>query len=52
MSFLFIFSLRVAAFSKFKEVRAAAVRALRYLFTDEISFAKMMELRVDVFIIR
>ena len=45
-------SLRVAIVNKSKEVRAAAVRALRYLFTDENSFSKMMKLRVDIFIVR
>jgi hypothetical protein len=39
-------------FNRSKEVRAAAVRALRYLFTDENSFSKMMKLRIDIFIVR
>ena len=52
MKILIFCSLRVAIFNRSKEVRAAAVRALRYVFTDENSFSKMMKLRIDIFIVR
>ena len=35
-----------------KELRAAGLRAFRHLFSDEKTLSKMLEFRIDIFIVR
>lgn len=48
----FSFSLKVPLTMNAKEVRAAGLRALRHLFTDESMFLTMLKLRIDLFVVR
>lgn len=46
------FSLRLALLNEAKEVRAAGLRALRYLIRDTIVLQKVLKLQVDYLIAR
>lgn len=48
----FLFSLMLALVSTAKEVRAAGLRAFRHLFFDEKTLSKMLDFRIDVFVVR
>lgn len=49
---IFLTSARKALLSPVKEVRAATIRALRYLFKDRDSFIVFQKLHIDLFLIR
>ncbi|XP_074611135.1 rapamycin-insensitive companion of mTOR-like isoform X3 [Acropora palmata] len=44
--------LMLALVSSAKEVRAAGLRAFRHLFFDEKTLSKMLDFRIDVFVVR
>lgn len=50
--FCFFFSLRLALLNEAKEVRAAGLRALRYLIRDSNILQKVLRLQVDYLIAR
>lgn len=50
--FLFLCSLRLALLNEAKEVRAAGLRALRYLIQDSSILQKVLKLKVDYLIAR
>lgn len=49
---LFSYSLRLALLNEAKEVRAAGLRALRYLIQDSSILQKVLKLKVDYLIAR
>lgn len=49
---LFLCSLRLALLNEAKEVRAAGLRALRYLIQDSSILQKVLKLKVDYLIAR
>ena len=48
----FISSLMLALVSTAKEVRAAGLRAFRHLFSDEKTLSKILDFRIDIFVVR
>ena len=50
--FFLICSLMLPLVSTAKELRAAGLRAFRHLFSDEKTLSKMLEFRIDIFIVR
>ena len=50
--FFFFFSLMLPLVSTAKEVRAAGLRAFRHLFSDSKTLSKMLDFRIDIFVVR
>ena len=42
----------LALVSTAKEVRAAGLRAFRHLFSDEKTLSKILDFRIDIFVVR